>query len=331
MDEATIFHKGDLSGYNFLITGGAGFIGSNLCKYLLENSQSHLRVLDNFSTGFKKNLQAFKSHPRLEILDGDVADYECCLKATENIDFISHQAAMGSVPRSIKYPLASNRSNIDGFLNIITAARKNKVRRIVYASSSSVYGDSKKLPKVEEEIGEPLSPYAVTKRTNELYANVAWKNHGQQLIGLRYFNVFGPQQDPSGTYAAVIPLFIDALLKNNSPFINGDGKQTRDFTFVENAVQANVKAMLCGNEKAYGENFNIAGGERVNLNELFEKIKKYTGATVAAFHREKRKGDILHSLANIEKARNILAYDPKVNLDSGLSKTVEWFKQYSAF
>lgn len=327
MQTDNIFHKGNLANYQILITGGAGFIGSNLSKYFLEHSECKLRIMDNFSTGFHKNLADIIDHPRLEIMEADISDYNSCLKATKGVDFISHQAALGSVPRSIKFPLDTNKANVEGFLNIITAARENHVKRVVYASSSAVYGNSVELPKVESKIGQPLSPYAVTKYCNELYANVAWKVYSQQLIGLRYFNVFGPNQDPSGAYAAVIPLFMHALLKNEAPFINGSGKQSRDFTYVENAVQANVKAMFCENEAAYGENFNIALGERINLIELFDKIKELSGATVSAFHREDREGDIPHSLANISKARELLDYQPRVNVYEGLVKTINWFKQ----
>lgn len=327
-NKSTVFHKGELKNKTFLVTGGAGFIGSNLVKYLLNNSGARVRVLDNFSTGFQKNLESVANHQNLELIKGDIADYKTCEKACKKVDFISHQAALGSVPRSIKHPLDTNRSNVDGFLNILTAARENNVKRVVYASSSSVYGDSGQLPKIEKNIGPPLSPYAVSKITNELYANVAWRNYGQQVIGLRYFNVFGPFQDPSGAYAAVIPLFMDALLKKEAPFINGDGNQSRDFTFVENVVQANMKAMFCENKEAYGENFNIALGERMTINELFEHLKKIIGVDLVAFHREEREADIPHSHANIDKAKEILGYQPQVKVKEGLERTVKWFKEY---
>lgn len=327
-EENSRYHKGSLAGKTILISGGAGFIGSNLVKYLLRNSDAKVRVLDNFSTGFRKNLNSVEGHPNLQIIEADISDFKNCLSACKDVDYVSHQAALGSVPRSIKFPLDTNRANVDGFVNMLTAARENKVKRMVYASSSSVYGDSEEVPKVEDKLGKPLSPYAVSKVSNELYANVAWRNYGQELIGLRYFNVFGPFQDPSGAYAAVIPLFMDALLKNKSPFINGDGNQSRDFTFVENAVQANMKAMLCRNTAAYGENFNIALAESISINELFEYIKEISGADAAAFHREEREGDIPHSLADIEKAREILGYEPEVKVKEGLQRTIKWFKEY---
>ena len=257
--------------------------------------------------------------------NGDISNYETCLKATKGVNFISHQAALGSVPRSLKNPIATNVANVDGFLNMVTAARENKVERMVFASSSSVYGDSKKLPKVESEIGNPLSPYAVSKVTNELYGRVCHLNYGQKLIGLRYFNVFGPRQSPKGAYAAVIPLFINALSKNQSPFINGDGEQTRDFTFVENAVQANIRALFTEKEDAFGQMFNVAVGERYSLKDLFNYIKEITKSDSVPTHREDREGDIRDSLANINKSKDLLGYNPQVKFRQGLEKTVEWF------
>ena len=236
----TLFHQKDISRSCFLITGGAGFIGSNIVEYLLKYGAKKVRVLDNLSTGFSSNLEKHRKNKQFEFIKGDIGNYQDCVQACQGMDFISHQAALGSVPRSLSDPIATNKSNVDGFLNIITAAREQHVKRIVYASSSSVYGDSPTLPKKEENIGIPLSPYAVSKYTNELYAKVAHLNYHQEIVGLRYFNVFGPYQSPKGAYAAVIPLFIEALQKNQAPFINGSGEQSRDFTFVENAVQANV-------------------------------------------------------------------------------------------
>jgi UDP-N-acetylglucosamine 4-epimerase len=323
----TNFHQTDLSNLTFLVTGGAGFIGSNLVEYLLQFGAKKVKVIDNLSTGFIKNIEPFKAHSKFEFIEADICDYENCLKGLDGVDYVSHQAALGSVPRSIETPIKTNQSNVDGFLNVITAAREKGVKRIVYASSSSVYGDEPSLPKVESKIGNPLSPYAVSKYTNELYAKVAHLNYGQALVGLRYFNVFGPRQSPQGAYAAVIPLFIEALLKNESPFINGDGKQSRDFTFVENAVQANIKALFTENKEALGEAFNVAVGERFSLMELFDLIQQKVGASATAIHREERAGDIKDSLADISKAEKLMGYQPTVRFQDGIDKTIKWFKQ----
>lgn len=321
------FHRTDISKLTFLVAGGAGFIGSNIVNYLITFGAKKVRVIDNLETGNYSNLKPFENEPNFEFINGDISNYEDCLKATKGIEFVSHQAALGSVPRSLKNPLATNNANVVGFLNMITAARENKVKRLVYASSSSVYGDSPKLPKVESEIGAPLSPYAVSKYTNELYAKVSHLNYGQEILGLRYFNVFGPNQSPKGAYAAVIPLFIQALLKNQSPFINGDGTQSRDFTFVENAVQANIRALFTDKKEALGEVFNVAVGERFTLVELFETIKEKVGATVTAVHREERAGDIKNSLADISKGQKLMDYQPQVRFKDGIDKTIEWFKE----
>ncbi len=323
----TDFHKKDISNTSFLVTGGAGFIGSNIVNYLLTFGAKKVRVIDNLSNSSGENLEPFMSNPNFEFVNGDISNYESCLKVTEGIDFVSNQAALGSVPRSLANPVATNNANVVGFLNMITAARKNKVKRIVYASSSSVYGDSQKLPKIESEIGSPLSPYAVSKYTNELYAKVSHLSYGQEIIGLRYFNIFGPNQSPTGAYAAVIPLFIESLLKNQSPFINGDGKQSRDFTYVENAVQANVRALFTENKEALGEVFNVAVGEKFSLVDLFNSIKIGTGASVSAVHREERAGDVKNSLADISKANELLDYQPKVRFQDGIQRTIEWFKE----
>ncbi len=323
----TNFHQEDISNTSFLITGGAGFIGSNIVNYLLTFGAKKVRVIDNLSNSSGVNLDRFIGRSNFEFVKGDISIYEDCLKVTEGIDYISNQAALGSVPRSLDNPIATNNANVVGFLNMITAARENKVKRIVYASSSSVYGDSQKLPKVEAEIGSPLSPYAVSKYTNELYAKVSHLSYGQEIIGLRYFNIFGPNQSPDGAYAAVIPLFIEALLKNQSPFINGDGKQSRDFTYIEIAVQANIRALFTKNEKALGEGFNVAVGEKFSLVELFELIKEGTGATVSAVHREDRAGDVKNSLADISQAKNLLGYQPQVRFKEGIERTIQWFKQ----
>ena len=310
----------------FLVSGGGGFIGSNLVSYLLTHGAKKVRVLDNFANSKKSNSKEFFNHPNYELIEGDIANFQDCVKALEGIDYVSHQAALGSVPRSFKKTIDTNQANVSGFVNMATAAREAGVKRMVYASSSSVYGDSPKLPKVEDEIGQPLSPYAVSKLTNEFYAKVFYDNYGQELIGLRYFNVFGPRQSPQGAYAAVIPLFIQALKKNQSPFINGDGKQTRDFTFVENAVQANIKALFTQHPNSCGEAYNVAVSENYSLVETFEFIKEITGAEAAAVHREERAGDIKDSLANIDKARERLGYDPQVKFKEGLERTVKWFE-----
>ncbi|MRT17157.1 SDR family oxidoreductase [Vitellibacter sp. q18] len=319
------YHTTDLSKHSFLITGGAGFIGSNLVAYLIENNAKKVRVLDNLATGFMKNLEPFRDTPNFEFLEGDIRDLETCKKAMEGIDYVSHQAALGSVPRSINDPLTSNEVNVTGFLNMLVAQKESKsVKRLVYAASSSTYGDSKNLPKVEDTIGKPLSPYAVTKLVNELYADVFFKTYGTQTIGLRYFNVFGPNQSPTGAYAAVIPLFMQALKDRKSPTINGDGQQTRDFTFVQNAVQANVRAFFA-KEEAVNEVFNVAYGERISLNTLWEHLKAISGIDVPAQYGPPRKGDVRDSLANIDKARKLLHYNPLFSVKQGLQQTWEQF------
>jgi UDP-N-acetylglucosamine 4-epimerase len=320
-----VFHSKDLSSFRFLVTGGAGFIGSNLVEYLLKYGAKEVRVLDDLSTGFADNLTAFQSLPNFTFIEGDISDYQLCLKACEGIDYVSHQAALGSVPRSLKDPIGTNRVNIDGFVNMTAAAREKQVKRMVYASSSSVYGDSLSLPKVEEHIGNPLSPYAVSKYANELYAKVFAGSYGQELIGLRYFNVFGPRQSPEGDYAAVIPRFIKALKRGDSPMINGDGKQTRDFTFVENAVQANIKAFFTTEKNAVGEAFNVALGESFSLLDLLSMLQEVLQSKIEPVHRNERAGDIKDSLADISKAQNLLNYQPNIHFKEGLSQTVDYF------
>lgn len=311
---------------NILITGGAGFIGSNLVEALLNDERVGLvRVLDNLATGFEKNIAEFMARDGFEFIKGDIRDYDTCLAATRGINLITHQAALGSVPRSIKDPLTSNEVNITGTLNIFHAAVQNGIKRVVFAASSSTYGDSEGLPKVEPVIGKPLSPYAVTKYVNELYADVFSKTYDFQYIGLRYFNVFGPKQDPSGAYAAVIPLFMKAAIENETPFINGDGSYSRDFTYVENAVQANLLALFTENDQAINQVYNVALGERTTLKELWQNIKEITGSSAVARHRENRVGDIPHSLADISKARTLLAYDPKVKVKQGLALAFNWY------
>ncbi len=311
---------------NILITGGAGFIGSNLVEALLNDERVGLvRVLDNLATGFEKNIAEFMARDGFEFIKGDIRDYDTCLAATRGINLITHQAALGSVPRSIKDPLTSNEVNITGTLNIFHAAVQNGIKRVVFAASSSTYGDSEGLPKVEPVIGKPLSPYAVTKYVNELYADVFSKTYDFQYIGLRYFNVFGPKQDPSGAYAAVIPLFMKAAIENETPFINGDGSYSRDFTYVENAVQANLLALFTENEQAVNQVYNVALGERTTLKELWQNIKEITGSSAVARHRENRVGDIPHSLADISKARTLLGYNPKVKVKQGLALAFNWY------
>lgn len=319
------YHTQDLSQFNFLITGGAGFIGSNLVGYLLQHNAKKVRVLDNLATGFLKNLEVFNNNPKFEFMEGDIRDLETCKKAMDGIDYVSHQAALGSVPRSINDPITSNEVNVTGFLNILVAQKESKtVKRLVYAASSSTYGDSKILPKQEENIGKPLSPYAVTKLINELYAGVFYKTYGTQTIGLRYFNVFGPNQSPTGAYAAVIPLFMQALKDEKAPTINGNGEQTRDFTFVQNAVQANVRAFFA-KEEAVNEVFNVAFGERISLNTLWNELQAISTKKIEALYGPTRKGDVQDSLANIDKAKKLLGYNPLFSVKDGLAITWEAF------
>jgi len=320
------FHTKDISTSTFLITGGAGFIGSNIVTYLMKYNAGKVVVLDNLSNGYENNIAQFIDEPNFEFIEGDITDFETCKQAIEGVDFISHQAALGSVPRSIENPLATHLANATGFLNILTAAKDANVKRIVFASSSSVFGDSKELPKVESRIGNQLSPYAVSKRTKELYAQVFADVYGLDVIGLRYFNIFGPNQNPSGPYAAAIPLFMDAVLKNESPYINGDGEQSRDFTFVENAVQANIKALFSEKE-VKGKIVNIACGGRITINELFYAIKNIVGNEVEPIYREERPGDVRDSLADISLAQKLIDYNPEVGIDEGLTTTIEWFKK----
>ncbi len=323
------FYSGALSGKSFLITGGAGFIGSHIVHYLMEHGAARVRVLDNLSTGFKKNIEPFLNDDRFEFIEGDIRDFDTCSKACAGINYVSHQAALGSVPRSVKDPVTSNEVNVSGFLNMLTAAKDSgSVKAFVYASSSAVYGDEPNLPKTEERVGNPLSPYAVTKKTNELYADVFGKLYGMKLVGFRYFNVFGPRQDPDGPYAAVIPLFVSGIMKGTAVYINGDGEQTRDFTFVDNAVQANVRGMLTDNEAAFGQVYNIAVGERFSVNFLYESVRDILGMDHQATYREERAGDIRNSLANISKASGLLGYAPTQRFLDGLKETVDFFKEH---
>lgn len=322
------FTDHDLSPYSFLVTGGAGFIGSNLVDYLLKQGAGCVRVLDNLSTGRRSHMEEFDRYDQFEFIEGDISDIETCRQAVQGVDFISHQAALGSVPRSIEDPINTNRSNITGFLNMMVAARDEpSLRRMVYAASSSTYGDSEELPKVEENIGKPLSPYAVTKYVNELYADVFSSTYGFQTVGLRYFNVFGPRQDANNPYAAVIPIFMQAAIEGKSPTINGDGKTTRDFTFVSNALQANIKAMLCTEELQQHQVINIACNERITLNELWDTITTIAGKDIEAKHGPERPGDVRHSLADISKARELIGYEPAVYVKEGLEKAYSFYKE----
>ncbi|WP_299101253.1 SDR family oxidoreductase [uncultured Winogradskyella sp.] len=318
-------HTTDLSQLSFLITGGGGFIGSNLTEYLLKYNAKKVRVLDNFSNGHRENLAEFMDNPSFELLEGDIRDLDTCKKAMEGIDYVSHQAALGSVPRSINDPATTNEVNISGFLNMMIALKDSPtVKRMVYAASSSTYGDSKSLPKVEDTIGKPLSPYAVTKYVNELYADVFGTTYDTDVIGLRYFNVFGPKQSPSGAYAAVIPLFMQALKDNVPSKINGDGEQTRDFTFIDNVVQANVKGFFASKD-AKNEVFNVACGERITINYLWESLRIAANSDLKAIYGPTRQGDVRDSLANISKAENLLGYKPKYTVREGLKITWDSF------
>lgn len=323
----TKYHTDDLSSLSFLVTGGGGFIGSNLVAYLLEHGAGKVRVLDNFSNGYRENLTEFMSHPSFELLEGDIRDLETCKLAMEGIDYVTHQAALGSVPRSIHDPRATNDVNITGFLNMLIAQKESAtVKRLVYAASSSTYGDSASLPKVEEVIGKPLSPYAVTKYVNELYADVFGKTYGIETIGLRYFNVFGPKQSPNGAYAAVIPLFMQALKDDKPATINGDGEQTRDFTYVANAVQANIKAFFA-DTKAVNQVYNVACGERISVNQLWQYLQEAAQSDLEPVYGSPRQGDVKDSLADISKAENLMGYRPEVTVGEGLRKTWAYFNQ----
>jgi len=320
------YHKQDLSNFSFLVTGGAGFIGSNLVAYLLQFGAKKVRVLDNFSNGYRENLTEFMSNPAFELVEGDIRDIATCKEAMLDIDYVSHQAALGSVPRSINDPVTTNDVNISGFLNMLVALKEsNTVKRMVYAASSSTYGDSTSLPKVEETIGNPLSPYAVTKYVNELYANVFGTTYNTDVVGFRYFNVFGPKQSPNGAYAAVIPLFMQALKEGKAPTIHGDGGQTRDFTFVANAVQANVKGMFASKEAA-NQVFNIACGERISVNYLWDTLNQAANTKLEAMYGPTRQGDVRDSLADISKAEKLLGYAPEYTVGEGLELTWNAFK-----
>lgn len=313
-----------------LITGGAGFIGSNLTEYFLGKGHQVI-VLDNFATGHRHNLVQHEGNPNFELIEGDIRNTADCEKAVQGVDYVLHQAALGSVPRSIKDPQTSNEVNVSGFLNMLVAARDANVKRFIYAASSSTYGDSESLPKVEDKIGKPLSPYAITKYVNELYAEIFSKTYGIETIGLRYFNVFGRRQDPNGAYAAVIPLFVKKFMNHESPVINGAGDYSRDFTYIDNVIQMNERAMLTENPDAINTVYNTAVGDRTTLNQLVGYLKEFLTeydseiANVEVIHGPNRQGDIPHSLASVEKAKNLLGYEPSHVIKEGLKEATKWY------
>ena len=320
----------ELTNKKILVTGGAGFIGSNLCEALLEKGNKVI-CLDNFATGKRENIEKLLKDTNFTLIEGDIRKLEDCLKASKDVDYILHQAALGSVPRSIKDPITSNDVNVSGFLNMLVAARDNGVKRFVYAASSSTYGDSESMPKVEDIIGKPLSPYAITKYVNELYADIFSKTYGLETIGLRYFNVFGRKQDPDGAYAAVIPKFVSQLMNGESPVINGDGNYSRDFTYIDNVIQANLLSLVTTNEKAINTVYNVAFGDRNTLNDLMKYLKEYLSEFdsevkgVKVIYGPNRAGDIPHSHASVEKAKVLLNYNPKFSLPQGLKEAVKWY------
>ncbi|HBF19639.1 MAG: LPS biosynthesis protein WbpP [Owenweeksia sp.] len=317
---------------NLLITGGAGFIGSNLVEYFLQDERVGLvRVLDDLSNGYYENIREFESHPRFEYVKGDICNYDTCLKAMEGIHRISHQAALGSVPRSIENPMRSTEVNILGTVNILHAAVEKKIERVILACSSSTYGDSQELPKVEDRIGTPLSPYAVTKFSIEQFADVFHRTYGLNYIGLRYFNVFGPRQNPDNPYAAVIPIFCKAFLKGERPTINGDGNTSRDFTYVTNAIRANELALFTENENALNTIYNTACGEQVTLNEMIGFLQEISGKNIEAIYGPERAGDVRHSKADISKISSKLGYRPQVKMREGLAQVYEWYKENKTF
>ncbi|MDO7171380.1 SDR family oxidoreductase [Mariniflexile sp. AS56] len=319
-----------LEGKQVLITGGAGFIGSNLCEVLLNNNVKVV-CLDNFSTGKRINIAPFLQNSNFHLVEGDIRNMDDCKNACKNTDYVLHQAALGSVPRSINDPITTNDVNVSGFLNMLVAARDAGVKRFVYAASSSTYGDHEALPKVEDIIGKPLSPYAITKYVNELYANIFHTTYNFDTIGLRYFNVFGKRQAPDGAYAAVIPKFVQQFINHESPVINGDGSYSRDFTYIDNVVQMNLNALTTTNKEALNTVYNVAYGERTTLLELASLLKSYLSefdrsiADIEIEHRNNRVGDIPHSLASIDKAKRLLNYDPKYNISNGLKEAVSWY------
>jgi UDP-N-acetylglucosamine 4-epimerase len=313
-----------------LITGGAGFIGANLCEYFLSRGDQVI-CLDNFATGHRHNLTECLQNPNFRLIEGDIRNASDCVNAVKGVDYVLHQAALGSVPRSLKDPVTTNDVNVSGFLNMLVAARDEKVKRFIFAASSSTYGDSESLPKVEEIIGKPLSPYAITKYVNELYAEIFSKTYGLETIGLRYFNVFGRKQDPNGAYAAVIPKFVMQLMQHESPNINGDGNYSRDFTYIDNVIQMNELAMLTQNPEATNTIYNTAFGDRNTLNNLIDYLKEFLAvydpkiANIAVNYGPNRAGDIPHSLASIDKAKRLLSYNPQYSMQQGLKEAVKWY------
>jgi len=315
-----------------LVTGGAGFIGSNTCDALLEENHQVV-CLDNFLTGRRENIVKALQNPNFTLIEGDIRSFETCETAVKDCDLVLHLAALGSVPRSINDPITTNDININGFLNIITATRNAGIKRFVFAASSSTYGDSKELPKVEDRIGKPMSPYAITKYVGELYADVFAKVYGMEFIGLRYFNVFGKRQDPEGAYAAVIPKFIQSLLKQEAPVINGDGSFSRDFTYIDNVVKINLQALFTADQTAINQIYNVACGEATTLNQLYDYLRTALGVDhpavleIEPIYQAVRSGDIPHSLASIEKAKQLLSYHPKINIQEGITRTVAWYSK----
>jgi UDP-N-acetylglucosamine/UDP-N-acetylgalactosamine 4-epimerase len=320
----------DFSDKSFLITGVGGFIASHIAEHLLRGGARRVVGIDSMATGFQENVDLLRTYPHFEFIHGDLTDLATCHRACAGVDLICHQAAIGSVPRSVKTPDVTTASNIQGFVNLVVAARDAGIRRMVFASSSSVYGDEPNLPKIEHRIGQPLSPYAITKYTNEIMAWNFAALYDMEFVGFRYFNVFGPRQSPKGVYAAVIPLFIDACFKNEPSYLNGDGLQTRDFTYVDNVVQANLRAMLTDRAEALNQVYNIGLGGRYTLLDLYSTIAELTGCSRPPEHRAERAGDIRDSQADVSKAKNLLGYAPEVDFREGLRRTVEWFRSQSA-
>ncbi len=325
MKYTKVFHSEELSNFTFLVTGAAGFIGSHLVEYLLQHNAKKVIGIDNLSNGHEKNISDFKCFKNFSFHIADITDFNTCLSFCKQVDFVLHQAALGSIPRSIANPLDTHASNATGFLNMLEAARLSNIKRMVYASSSSVYGDNTDLPKVEHKTGKPLSPYAVSKATNELYAYTYALIHKMPVIGLRYFNIYGPRQNTKGPYAAAIPLFIESILNNQTCYINGDGEQSRDFTFIENAIQANIKALFTNNTEAFGNVINVACGQKISVNEIFKKINNALKYQAEPIYREERVGDVRNSLADISKAKQWLNYNPEVFFEEGIEQTIKWF------